>query len=153
MTIDVILRPARPADVVECARIHSAWIDDTPWMPRVHPLSDMERYYRESVFGTAELIVAEAGGQVAGFLALSSDGFVNAFYLRAPARGQGVGSLLLDAAKLSRPDGLSLWAFEANVAARRFYERHGFVELRRTAGDNEERLPDILLQWPGRAEA
>lgn len=150
MTTDVILRPALPSDIVECARIHSAWIDDTPWMPRVHPLSDMERYYRESVFGTAELIIAGAGREIAGFLALSPDGFVNALYLRSSARGQGVGSLLIDAAKRRRPKGLSLWVFEANLAARRFYERHGFVEVRRTAGDNEEHLPDILLRWPGR---
>lgn len=151
MRIEVVLRPALPADVSQCAGIHSAWIDDTPWMPRVHPLSDMERHYRESVFGTAELIVAEAGGEVAGFLALLPDGFVSALYLRRSARGQGIGARLIEAAKERRPTGLSLWTFEANSDARRFYERHGFIEQRRTAGDNEERLPDVLLSWPGGA--
>lgn len=28
-----------------------------------------------------------------------------------------------------------------------FYERHGFVEVRRTPGDNEEGEPDILYRW------
>ncbi len=151
MTTEVILRPASPQDTDRCAGIHSAWIDDTPWMPRVHPLSDMERHYRESVFGTAELIVAEVDGDVAGFLAPSPDGFVTALYLASSARGQGIGARLIDMAKERRPTGLSLWTFEANMDARRFYGRHGFVEQRRTAGDNEERLPDVLLRWPGGA--
>lgn len=151
MTTEVILRPALPSDMAECAAIHSAWIDATPWMPRVHPLSDMERYYRESVFGTAEVIVAEAAGEVVGFLVLSPEGFVSALYLRSTARGQGIGSRLIAAAKERLPTGLSLWTFEANMDARRFYGRHGFIERRRTDGDNEEGLPDVLLQWPGRA--
>lgn len=151
MTTEVILRPALPSDIATCAGIHSAWIDDTPWMPRVHPLSDMERYYRESVFGTAELIIAEAGGKAVGFLALLSDGFVSALYLHSSVRGQGIGSRLIAAAKERFPTGLSLWTFEVNMDARRFYGRHGFVERRRTDGDNEEGLPDVLLQWPGRA--
>jgi ribosomal protein S18 acetylase RimI-like enzyme len=35
--------------------------------------------------------------------------------------------------------------------AQRFYERHGFVETRRTDGrDNEEGTPDILYVWDGK---
>jgi ribosomal protein S18 acetylase RimI-like enzyme len=47
-----------------------------------------------------------------------------------------------------RPQRLALWAFQANTSARRFYERHGFVEARRTDGrDNEERTPDVLYAY------
>ena len=42
---------------------------------------------------------------------------------------------------------LKLWTFEANVGARRFYESHGFVATRRTAGDNEEGAPDVCYEW------
>ena len=61
--------------------------------------------------------------------------------------GQGIGSRLLERAKAERPDGLDLWTFQANTGARRFYERHGFVEVARTDGDNEEGEPDIRLRW------
>jgi len=44
---------------------------------------------------------------------------------------------------------LSLWVFEANVDAIRFYKRHGFKEVRRTQGENDEGIPDILMEWPG----
>ncbi len=48
-------------------------------------------------------------------------------------------------------DGLELWTFQVNARARRFYERHGFVEVDRTdGGHNEERQPDVRYAWrPG----
>jgi chorismate mutase len=65
--------------------------------------------------------------------------------------GHGVGAALLDVAKAQRGDGFCLWVFETNDAARRFYRRHGLVELERTDGStNEERVPDVRMAWPGR---
>ena len=62
--------------------------------------------------------------------------------------GLGIGSQLVDLAKRVRPDGLQLWTFASNMGAQRFYERHGFVAVRRTDGrENEERAPDILYVW------
>jgi hypothetical protein len=46
-----------------------------------------------------------------------------------------------------RPTGLSLWTFQSNLGARRFYEAHGFVAQGGTTGDNEEQAPDIHYQW------
>jgi hypothetical protein len=34
-----------------------------------------------------------------------------------------------------------------NDGARRFYAREGFVETTMTDADNEERCPDVLLEW------
>jgi ribosomal protein S18 acetylase RimI-like enzyme len=54
-------------------------------------------------------------------------------------------------AKRERPEGLRLWTFASNEAAQRFYLRHGFREVERTDGsDNEERAPAVLYAWrPG----
>ena len=61
--------------------------------------------------------------------------------------GRGIGADLLAVAKRERPDGLRLWTFASNTGAQRFYERHGFVAVRRTDGrDNEERAPDVLYE-------
>jgi GNAT superfamily N-acetyltransferase len=61
--------------------------------------------------------------------------------------GRGLGSRLLDVAKSVYPEGLDLWAFPANTGARRFYERHGFVAIAWTEGDNEEGAPVVRYHW------
>lgn len=45
-------------------------------------------------------------------------------------------------------DVLQLWAFQRNLRAIKFYERHGFRLVRETDGSgNEEREPDALYAW------
>ncbi|WP_322882814.1 GNAT family N-acetyltransferase [Sinorhizobium medicae] len=140
-------RVAVPADMAACAAILNRWIDATPWMPRVHPEDDVERHYRESVFESGPVIVADCRGEIAGFLALSGGGHVTALYLDERYRGLGIGAALIREAKRRAETGLELWTFENNRDAQRFYEREGFVPVRRTDGDNEEGLPDILYRW------
>jgi GNAT superfamily N-acetyltransferase len=142
-----VCRPARLEDMGACAAILNRWIDDTPWMPRLHERAAVERHYRETIFGERDIYISELEGAVAGFIALSSDHHVTALYLDRPMRGKGCGKALLDLAKQKHPGGLQLWTFEANADARRFYAREGFSEIRRSDGDNEEGLPDVLLQW------
>jgi GNAT superfamily N-acetyltransferase len=140
-------RPAHADDMRACAAILNRWIDETPWMPRVHSHADVERHYRETVFGTRDVAVADCGGAVAGFISLSDDHCVTGFYVDNAMRRKGCGKALLDHAKAKHSDGLWLWTFQANSGARRFYVREGFHEVRRTDGDNEEGLPDILFEW------
>ena len=62
--------------------------------------------------------------------------------------GRGIGSALLDRAKTRRPDGFSLWTFQQNDGARRFYERHWLRVIRLTDGqENEEKTPAALYAW------
>jgi ribosomal protein S18 acetylase RimI-like enzyme len=43
---------------------------------------------------------------------------------------------------------IRLYTFQANHAAIRFYERHGFRPIRFGDGtDNEEKAPDVLMEW------
>ena len=147
MTQPVAIRPATPADAPACAAILNAWIDETPWMPRVHPHEDVDRHYREFVFQKRKVTVAEDDA-LSGYLALDKEeGFITSFFLKAEARGAGVGKRLLDDAKAGA-EMLQLWTFAANEGARRFYLREGFAEVDRSDGDNEEGLPDILYRWP-----
>ena len=138
-----MIRPAVPEDAPACTSILNDWIDAMPWMPRVHPPDDVERHYRKSVLPQQRVFVAETDGRVVGFVAVAADGErVDALYLALEARGQGHGPKLLDAVQ-EGPQ--RLWTFQANEGARRFYLREGFREVRRTEGDNEEGLPDILF--------
>ena len=137
------IREGEAQDATVCAAIKNAWIEDCAWMPRLHAADDIERHYREVVFPKRRVFVI--GDPVAGFLSLDeTDREVTALFAAEP--GQGNGKALLDHAKTLQPT-LQLWTFVANDGARRFYEREGFCEVRRTEGDNEEGLADILFQW------
>lgn len=136
-------RPAASSDAQACAAILNDWIDARAWMPRVHTIAEVEDFYRDFVFVRRQVWVI--GRPVEGFMALDPEaGVVTALYVATP--GQGLGKRLLDHAKDGR-DRLELWTFVANEAGRRFYTREGFTEVRRTDGDNEEGLPDVLLRW------
>lgn len=139
------LRLALPQDSAACAGLLQAWLDDTHWMPKLHTLAETEGWMAGELFPTSQVMLAEAGG-ILGFLALQG-GEIAQMILAPKARGQGVGHRLMAWAKAEVPEGLSLWCFEANEDARRFYLREGFHEARRTEGENAEGLPDIQFRW------
>lgn len=147
MTNSIGIRRAERGDMAACAGILNRWIDTTSWMPRIHSHADVERFYSDTVVAERTVLLAERDSEVAGFLALSADSYVTALYIDAPHRGAGIGARLMDSAKDLSPEELSLWTFEQNQSAQRFYERQGFQAVRCTNGDNEERLPDILYRW------
>jgi ribosomal protein S18 acetylase RimI-like enzyme len=72
---------------------------------------------------------------------------VTALYVEQASRSRGIGGLLLERAKRELSPEVSLYVFQVNVGAQKFYARHGFVEINRTSGDNDENLPDILMEW------
>jgi len=91
--------------------------------------------------------VADADGTVVGVLALS-EGWLDQLYLAPDWRGRGLGDRFVALATSRQPCGLQLWTFQVNEPARRFYLRHGFVEVERTDGSgNEEREPDVRFAW------
>lgn len=137
------LRVARPADAAACAVILAAWIDETPWMPRLHTREEDISFMLTKI-RNHRVTVAEAAA-IQGFLTLEKD-YVSALYVSPDARRNGIGKHLLDDAK-SRSERLSLWTFQANMPARRFYLREGFDEARKTEDDNEEKMPDVEYVW------
>jgi GNAT superfamily N-acetyltransferase len=116
--------------------------------PSIHDDDDVRHHFATVVLPTREVWVAvDPDDGIVGFLALH-DGWVDHLYLEPGRTGQGLGTQLLDLAKERRPEGIDLWAFQSNVGARRFYERHGFGAVRMTDDDNEEGAPDVLYRWP-----
>ncbi|MGR3453659.1 N-acetyltransferase family protein [Pseudooceanicola sp.] len=140
-----MLRPARPLDAGAMAGILSGFIDETEWMPRIHSRAE-EVAFADTLIDRGWTTVAIHGGRVAGFLAQAGEE-IHALYLAPGARGLGIGTRLLGAAKAGNAR-LSLWCFQANRTAREFYRARGFHEMTRTDGTgNDEGLPDIRLVW------
>lgn len=142
--MSAVITDATPADAPAIAAILGAWNRETAWMPKLHsPAEDLG--FAQHLIANRTTRVLRAP-DVIGFLARLGDD-VEALYLSPTARGQGYGAQLLAEAKAACPQ-LTLYTFQANLPAQRFYAREGFTEIARSDGaDNDERLPDLRLVW------
>ena len=148
MTEDLQIRAADAADADAVGDVFLDAFHATYDFPLAHTDDEVREWLRGVVAdGTAWVAVSPADGLVVGFMRL--DGFeLDQLYVRPGWWRRGIGSRLVRLAKERSPDGLTLWTFQVNERARRFYERQGFVELMRTDGaGNEERQPDIRYGW------
>ena len=125
--------------------ILSEFVDTTAWMPRIHSRAQ-DIAHAARMIDLERVHVAEQEGAIVGFYALNGED-LDALYVAAANRGQGVGAALLRHAQ-DAVDRLALWTFQANSGAQRFYLRQGFAEMQRTDGSgNDEKLPDIKYVW------
>ena len=116
-----------------------------PYLPDLHTPDEDLGFFRGRVFAECEVWVAQAGA-IDGFIAFRS-GWVEHLYVRPERQGQGLVQALLAVAMKGRAP-LRLWVFQRNVAAIQFYRARGFREIERTDGSrNEEREPDMLMEW------
>ena len=151
-TDELLLRPATVADAPAMADIHvdcrAANVGSMP--PMVHTRETTHRWMTGRLEGTSTGWVAERGDTLVGYLVLTDD-WLDDLFLAPGETGHGVGAALLDVVKAERPGGFLLWVFESNLGARRFYARHGLVDLEATDGSgNAEQSPDVRMAWPGR---
>ena len=142
------IREARPQDAGAIAAIWLASFKATYAFPPAHPDHEVRVWVAEMLLPETEGWIAEDSEVAIGFMSLG-DGSIEQLYLMPSWTGRGVGTRLVRLAQERRPDGLELWTFQVNAAARRFYERNGFrlVEMTDGAG-NEERQPDVRYVWP-----
>src|SRR5690349_17413959 len=149
------LRRARPEDAPQLAelfwRVRSESVPSIPMI--VHPRASVGPFVQDVLLRHFEVWVADCDGELVGFMALMPPGVLGHLYIAERQTGQGLGTRFLEVARDRFPDGIELWAFESNTRALRFYERHGFVPVERTEGDNEEGAPDVRLVWRPRVSA
>ncbi|WP_327288543.1 GNAT family N-acetyltransferase [Streptomyces sp. NBC_01198] len=146
----ISVRPAVRADAAAVAHVHIASREATmPYLPpRRRTDAEVEAWVRDVVMAAAAVWVAVDGdGRIVGYAAVAGDE-LDALYLLAGVRRQGVGSALLGAAKAHRPGGLTLAVFQRNTGARAFYARHGFEVVDTDDGSrNMENEPDLTMRW------
>jgi len=141
------LRRARLDDMPALARLYRRTVRTSlPFVPELHTPEDETRWFAERLFAANEVWLAEESAAAAGYIAFRP-GFIEHLFVEPESQGRGLGAALLEKA-LEANDEVSLWTFQQNAGARRFYRREGFVEVKLTDGaDNEERLPDVLCRW------
>lgn len=140
-----MLRAAQPLDAGPAGAILSEFAETTEWMPRLHTAAE-DIGFAGAMIDKGWVTVAGRQTAVEGFIACDGT-WINALYVSKAARGHGLGSALLAQAQASGNE-LELWTFQANKAAQRFYEAHGFRAVEHTDGaGNDENLPDIRFSW------
>ncbi|MFB7649450.1 GNAT family N-acetyltransferase [Streptomyces sp. NPDC056084] len=144
----IVLRRAESADASPAAEV---WLRSfnaaLPSVHCAHSPDDIRDWFARVLVPHDETWVAVQDARVLGLMVLRGPE-LKQLYLDPDWRGQGLGDRFMALAKQQQPGGLSLWTFQVNAPARRFYERHGFRETERTDGSgNDEREPDVRYCW------
>jgi GNAT superfamily N-acetyltransferase len=142
-----MLRQLTLADMDEAATVHRRSFDHALPMPAgLHTPEEDRWFFRERMFTTCQLWGYFDDNEGTGIIAFRQ-GWIDQLYVLPSSQGQGVGTAVLRVAQ-GLYGNLSLWTFQRNVAARRFYEGHGFVLIKETDGfRNEEKEPDAIYSW------
>ncbi len=149
--MNVILRPALPADAAGVAEVYLASRKTfLPFAPLAHSDADVRRWIADELVPSGSVIVATIADEPVGMMALSRDvqlDWIDQLYVHPSAVGRGIGSQLLHHARQELGPLIRLYTFQANAASRRFYERHGFRAVAFSDGHtNEEHCPDVLYE-------
>lgn len=89
--------------------------------------------------------LAFIGERVVGMAAYNKEE-INQLYIDPDYQRMGIGQLFLERMKAQSEGKLTLYTFQANESAQRFYEKHGFFVVG-SGYENEEHLPDLKYEW------
>jgi GNAT superfamily N-acetyltransferase len=139
------LRAARPSDLDWIVELRAEVLrDDLTRLGRFDPVRVRERF--RTGFSPEHLRVIVVDGADVGCIAVRADGevqWIEHFFIRPDAQGRGLGGAVLGAVLAQHRGGLP---FRLDVlrgsAARRLYERHGFVV------DDDSDPIDVYLSRP-----
>jgi putative acetyltransferase len=123
-----ILRPYAPADEdAAIALWHRTWQETFPQIDFAARVAWWRERWRQELIPVAEVVVAERGGRLVGFVTVDPQTLYLDQIVVAPEEwGCGIAAQLLDAAKRLSPRGLDLLVNKDNARAIRFYEKSGF---------------------------
>jgi GNAT superfamily N-acetyltransferase len=123
-----------------------------PYLPleQTRTLEDDSQFFHENLLRRCDIWVAEQGGRLLGFLAIQGS-YIDRLYVSPNVQRAGIGAALIKHAMELSPTGLELHTHQKNMAARSFYEKHGFVAVCFGVSPAPESEPDVEYHWrPGR---
>ncbi len=146
MLVTAAVRDATAEDIPAIAAVvRSATRAAYTFMNWDHDDASFEGSVRGRFDAWTRVRVAIVDGSVAGVACLEGNELDQLFV--APAmQGRGIGSRLLTDVKKLCPAGFTLYTFQANRNARRFYAAHGVVETGYGVSEAEGE-PDVSLKW------
>jgi putative acetyltransferase len=147
---DYIVRPARAVDAPIIAILNRhVRTKAMPYLPSLHTTDEDLRYFTDNVLCDCCVTVAESAGEIIAFCA-TRVGWIDHLYVDPEFQGKGIGTILMRLALHDQTD-VRLLVFQRNTKAITFYTKCWFREIERSdGGGNEEREPDVLMQWKAR---
>jgi GNAT superfamily N-acetyltransferase len=103
-------------------------------------------FFLTTVVPNCDVWVAESEDKLVGFIALDDD-LIDLLFVDVGNQGRGIGTALVEKAKNLSPDKLRAYTFQKNQAARKFFEKNGFVEIGFGVSPPPEDEPDVELLW------
>lgn len=145
----LIIRQYEPDDLDATVGVweRSRW-DAQRWIEERMGYShdDNVRYFRDVLSQHARVWLAVADGAVVGLMAIAENR-IEQLFIEPGRQGQGIGSALMDHAKVLPPDGLTLFTHQRNERARAFYEHRGFRAVAFGVSPAPESEPDVRYDW------
>jgi ribosomal protein S18 acetylase RimI-like enzyme len=124
--VSLVVRRADPSELDACADLYDRVVRATfTWLD----LADQRlKFLKEAE--EEEVFVAFDDGRLVGLAAFyRPETYLHSLYVDPSAHGRGAGTALLDHVRSLTDTPLSLKVQALNAAARRFYDRQGFVEI------------------------
>lgn len=139
----VTLRPYTPADEVAAIELwRRTWAQHYPHIDFDKRVGWWRERWRKELVPVAQIVMAETGGALAGFVTVDPKTLYLDQIVVAPEHwGSDIARVLLHEAKRLSPRGLDLLVNKDNFRAIRFYEKHGFVY----AGEDKNPVSGIAV--------
>lgn len=111
----------------------------------IHSFEDHVFFLNHVLNKNNNIYIGIDDNKVVGMIAFNENE-INQLYIHMDYQGKGLGRKLLELAKANSKGTLTLYTFEVNHKAQRFYENNGFKIIGR-GYENEENLDDIKYEW------
>jgi ribosomal protein S18 acetylase RimI-like enzyme len=143
------IRKFQPADEAEVVAVwHRSGMAVYTFIParRVFTLEQASRVFENIIRPHCDIWVATLDERVVAYLAMKVT-YIDRLYVDPGAWHKGWGTQLVNFAKQVSPSGLEVHTHQANVAARKLYERHGFRAVKFGLSPAPESVPDVECHW------
>jgi GNAT superfamily N-acetyltransferase len=117
--------------------------------PAAHTDDEVRAWFRDVGLPSREVWVTTDGANLTAMMVIAGE-WLEQLCVAPEHSRQGYGSRLVRFAQSNRSE-LALWTFEANVSARAFYEKRGFLPAGAPSSENEEHTPAICYRWKSTA--
>jgi RimJ/RimL family protein N-acetyltransferase len=144
----------RAATAADAERVATVMIESRlalmPFAPSAHSEDEDRQWVAQRLIPQGGVTVAELQGQIVGVLAVQvrqGIAWIDQLMVDPLHVKCGIGHSLVQHALANLPRPVQLYTFQANQAARRFYEALHFKAVAFTDGSaNEECVPDVLYR-------